>query len=549
MISFLKLTVSQIGSIWGKVGLNQRITIVMTLLGLVAGFVGLSYWAQRPDYGLVFKGITQDEAAEMVTILAEEQIPYRTAARGTKLLVPVQDVGRARLKLASQGLPKRRPGFDIFDRPNLGITDFVQHVNYVRALEGEMARTLTSLEEVEDARVHIVKPEPSFFVSEEKPATASVWMRLRPGARLTNAQVSGIAQLMANSVEGLEMDNVSIVDQRGNQLARHCGGDFALTNAQLDTRRDVEAYLAAKARKLLDQVLGFGRSHVEVTAELNFKRVTEQSKQHDPDSQVVIEEKIMSEEEEPATRVATGSAGAASNMPAAGSGGAVTSGRRSDMQEEKKYVVDELIRTTTEEVGDVKQLWVAVTVDHVEKEVKGKDGATKTEYQPWDKKELEEVGKLVKQAVGFVEGRDALEIKDMAFDRSSVARQTMALADGRRRQLIVTVVKHACVAVAVIAFLLFIRASLKQHAAAAEQHLPALAAAGGMGEAHAMALDEGVEGLGPGVVVGAEPTALEGEVESREPSMRDLLIDRVKTDPQAFSTILRRWLSEDGNAD
>jgi len=546
--SFLKLAVSQIGSIWGKVGLNQKITIVMTLLALVAGFVGLSFWAQRPDYGLVFKGLTQDDTAEMVTILAEEQIPYRTAARGTKLLVPVQDVGRARLKLASQGLPGSRPGFDLFDRNNLGITDFVQHVNYVRALEGELALTLTSLEEVESARVHIVKPEPSFFVSEEKQATASVWVRLRPGARLTNKQISGVVRLTAFGVEGLDAERVSIVDQHGNQLASHCGGEFALTNAQLDTRRDVEAYLTNKARKLLDQILGPGRSHVEVTAELNFKRVTEESTRHDPEGRVVIEEKTMSEKEEPAVRSTAGSAGMASNTTRTRPSSGVSTGRRSDTQEEKKYVVSEMVRRTQEEVGNVKQLWVAVTVDHKEKTTKDKDGTVTTEYEARSTDELTKFEELVKQAVGFVDERDQFQISSMEFDRSNVARQTTALADGRRRQLMVTVVKHASVAVAVIAFLLFIRASLKQSADSAQSHLPALASAAA-GEMGGMALSETGEGFEQGAMMGAEPASLEAETETGEASVHELLIERAKSDPQALSTILKRWLSEDGNGD
>jgi len=525
---------------WGKIGASQRITIIVVLVGVVAGLGALSFWARQPDYGLVFKNLAQDEVAEMVTVLTEEQIPYRLSSRGTSLLVPVYEVHKARLKLASRGLPKRRPGFEIFDGSNLGITDFVQHVNYVRALEGELARTISAMEEVHDARIHVVKPEPSFFVAEDKPATASVWVRLAPGARLSKSQTGGVARLVANSVEGLDVDNVSIVDQNGNPLNPQHAGDLAASTAQMEALRGVETRLTTKAQKLLDRVLGRGKSHVEVTAKLNFKKVTEQTTKHDPDGRVVIEEKISTEEEGPGTqRTGAGAPGVASNTGQAASNDTVVGGRRADSQEETRYAVDETVRTITEEVGDIEQLWVAVTVDFAERTTKDDKGKETVKVEPRTDDELTHLEGLVKQAVGFVENRDQFQISNMRFDQSGLAPPVAALDVQQRRHFLVTLVKHASVAVAVIAFLLFIRGSLKAHAAQPAQAL-AGAPAGALAEGGAMALAEGEapEGAGQAAVLEHPPVP-------KEPNLRDIVVEHVQTDPKAAADLLRRWLSEE----
>ncbi|HCV42271.1 MAG TPA: flagellar M-ring protein FliF, partial [Bacteroidetes bacterium] len=210
----------QIGGFMQRLSIGQKIMLVGVTLASIAAIVALITVVNRPSYGMLFSNLRPEDASKIVEKLKERSVPYTLDDGGKTILVPKQQVYDLRLSLAGEGLPQSSViGYEIFDRTNLGVSDFVQKVNYRRALEGELARTILELEEVEGARVHIVVPEKALFKDDEKAATASVVLKLRSGKPLKRETVQGIAHLVASSVEGLETNNVTIVDSRGSLLS------------------------------------------------------------------------------------------------------------------------------------------------------------------------------------------------------------------------------------------------------------------------------------------------------------------------------------------
>ncbi|MCX5905780.1 MAG: flagellar basal-body MS-ring/collar protein FliF, partial [Deltaproteobacteria bacterium] len=221
---------------------QRRLVLVMVVVILsLAGFGSLIFWNQQPDFQVLFSNLTQEDMGEMVGKLKEKKIPYQLSSDGKAILVPRDQVYEIRLTLAGEGLPKGGGvGFEVFDRTNLGATDFVQKLNYQRALQGELARTIRQIKEVEQARVHIVTPRESLFVEDRKKPTASVFVKTRSGMSLGPAQVEGIVHLVASSVEGLDFGSITVVDTSGKILSKRADTSpiGQLTSSQLEYQRN-----------------------------------------------------------------------------------------------------------------------------------------------------------------------------------------------------------------------------------------------------------------------------------------------------------------------
>jgi flagellar M-ring protein FliF len=279
----------QLAAIWKQLGLNQRISVVLAGAVVVGGLVSMILWSSRTDYALLYGRLEDAEAAKVLAALDDAKIPYRTG-QGS-IYVPAAKVHQVRMQLAAKGLPKNESGvgFEIFDKPNFGISDFVQRANYLRALQGELARTISQLDEVEAARVMIVIPENRLLADNSRRPTASVFIKTKGLAQLSPSSVSAIQFLVANAVEGLQASRVSVVDNRGNVLSQEAEGDSVagLTATQLAARKNLESYLSKKAEGMLEKVLGPGQAVVRVSADINFDSLTRTEEKLDPDSQVI----------------------------------------------------------------------------------------------------------------------------------------------------------------------------------------------------------------------------------------------------------------------
>jgi flagellar M-ring protein FliF len=317
----MKQALQQVLKVWSELAPTQRIVISAAGVAVLVGMAALLYWAQKPDMKLLYGKLGEKEAAEVVQSLEEQKIPFQIGGGGSSIFVRARDVYRVRMDLASKGLPNTGGvGFEIFDRSNFGISDFVQRTNYTRAIQGELAQTIEQMQGVKKSRVMVVLPESRLLVrtTDSRP-TASVFVDTG-NTKLDTAAVNSIRSLVANSVEGLKMDDVSVVDNAGNVLSEDLKSDPQLGSASsiVKYRQQTEEYLATKVETMLTKVLGPGNSVVRVSATINTDVATISEEKFDPEGQVPRQETAI-EDTSNTTEVAPQEppgAGVAANIPA-----------------------------------------------------------------------------------------------------------------------------------------------------------------------------------------------------------------------------------------
>ncbi|GGB39055.1 flagellar M-ring protein [Tistrella bauzanensis] len=375
-----------------------------------------------PAMGLLYGDLDTADAASVVAELEQAGVPYTLSPDGRRVMVPQDQIPRLRLTLAESGVPKGGSvGYEIFDRSEgLGTTDFAQNVNLVRALEGELQRTIMALDAVANARVHIVLPRRELFSRSQAEPTASIVVSPRGGRSLTQGQVRAIQQLIAAAVPGLRPERVAIADDRGTLLARGDGGADGGVGAALsaadEMRQGIEARLRTQVTRLIEESVGPGRVQVEVNAEIDRDRVTISQETYDPDGQVIRSRQV-NRENESAVDGDPDAVTAANNIPDA-SQAQGQSGNRSQSSRDGQTVNYEISRTVRNEVreaGAVRRLSVAVLVDG--SYVTDADGAQT--YQPRSAEELERLTQLVRSAVGANDERgDSIEVVNLPFARN-----------------------------------------------------------------------------------------------------------------------------------
>ncbi len=415
----MKAFLEQLKQLWKQLGLNQRVTISVATLGVVAGLIGLVVWSHQPDMQLLYGKLSEKDAAEVAEAVQAAGVQYELRGSGSAIYVPSDKVHTLRLQLASKGVPAGEGvGFEIFDRANFGISDFVQRTNYARALQGELSRTISQLQGVSSARVLIVVPENRLLFSDVKAKpTASVFIE----GNISTPSVNSIRFLVANAVEGLRADDVAVVDHRGNVLTDGLKDDPQLGTAssQMKLRKSVEDYFANKVETMLATVLGPGSAVVRVSADLDVESTTRTEEKYDPDAQVIRnetteEDSTLTNETDPSQG---GAAGTAANVPgqsATESSGKSASGKNSEQIRKSRTLSYEINRVITNAVrapGTVSRISAAVFV------------AAKAEPRPAT--ELDALRKMVVNALG-VKAADEKEVakivtlEEVAFQSAPV---------------------------------------------------------------------------------------------------------------------------------
>jgi flagellar M-ring protein FliF len=359
----------------------------------------------KASYQVLYRNLEPQEAGQIIDQLKAQKISYQISQGGTEVLVPESKINDIRLSLASQGYPKSGVvGYEIFDQTNLGMTDFLQKVNYRRALEGELTKTIASLKEVKTARVHLVIPEQRLFKEDEKEPTASVVLYLDRSMPLSQRQIEGIAYLVSSSVEGLPPENVTILDASGKLLSERRQSDALakLSSNQLDMKKSVEAYLQDKAQSMLDGVVGPNRAIVRVSADLNFDQLEQTNESYNPDSVVIRSEEITEENQSQ-----TDSPDPTKKKDSSGA-------KKTTV---RNYEVTKKLEHLVSQVGNVKQLRVSLSVDGSYTMVKGADGKMQRQYAPRSQEDLDKLLALVRGAVGFTDQRgDIIEVANLPFE-------------------------------------------------------------------------------------------------------------------------------------
>lgn len=387
---------------------------VIVLSVMISVFV----WATKPDYTLLFGSLTSGSAQSIIEELRTQSISYELRDNGKSIYVPRSKVYDLRIQFASEGMTDTNyKGYELFDSNTLGMTDFMQRVNLKRALEGELARTINNLSQVEFSRVHLVLPERSPFNEGSVEASSSVILNIKPSQRLSNSQIEGISALVAGSVEELMVENVTILDQKGNKISQNdmMAGDMATSNAQLKLQRETELYLREKGQTMLDRVLGAGNSILRVSTDHDFERISRNSQLIDPESRIVISEEQRTETNNNIKREPVPYD---ENDPPDLRGQSIDLGGGNSESQVKirNYEVNTTQQSYEKPVGVVTRMSVSVLLDYKSDVLVGAEGQDSVVYTPYTNAEIRDIENVVRSALGIQIGRgDEVSITQIRF--------------------------------------------------------------------------------------------------------------------------------------
>ena len=400
------------------VALGAGMALVMSLIA------GVWFYNQKPDYRVLLSNYSDRDGGSIIAALQTMNVPYRFADGGGAILVPAERVHDARLKLAAQGLPKGgNMGFELMENQKLGTSQFLEQVNFQRAMEGELARTINSIGVVQAARVHLAIPKPSAFVRDKQTPTASVMLNLHPGRTLDRQQVSAIVHLISSSVPELNANNVTVVDQNGNLLSSPSTSknNMSMDPSQAKYVNDLQEGIVRRIESILTPLLGEGNVRAEATAEVDFSRTEQAAETYkpnaNPEEAAIRSQQSNENRSADATSQGAGVPGAASNKPSAAGPAAAASTPSSQTAAVQKesttnYEVDKTVRIVQKPMGGLQRLAVAVVVNN-KREVAA-DG--KVTSRPLTDDEKNQITSLVKEAVGFnAERGDSLNVLNSAF--------------------------------------------------------------------------------------------------------------------------------------
>ncbi len=424
---------AQLKRLYTDLTLRQKVISGVVAALVLGGFAAMFFLINAPNYKTLYSDLDQKDASEIVQWLKKEGVPYKLAKGGTTIRVPEDRLYDTRLALASAGLPRTSgAGFELFDKTNLGTTDFVQKVNYQRALQGELEKTISRFPEVQSVRVHIAMPRDSLFVSQKQAPSASVVLQLKRGQELSPVQTKAIVHLVASAVPRLHKENVSVVDTSGNVLYEYKADASdplkAQTNLRLVYQRRLEEYFKHKIQTMLDDALGKKKAVVRVSALVDFDQVKTNEDRFDPDSTAIRSEQ---KSEETLKGEETGGVPGVKGGLADKLQGNVGTGQETPLTLKKKettnYEITRIQRQILGTVGRLQRLSVAVMVDGKYKTEKGK-----TVYVPRTPEEIASLEQIVKAAMGFSDDRgDEVSVVNVPFSeqpsRAGILEKTVDL--------------------------------------------------------------------------------------------------------------------------
>lgn len=555
---------------------QQALKPLLLLVGIamaVAAGVTVVLWSRGPTYSTLYANLGTQDQAQITQALDAAQIPYRMAPGSSTIEVPAEKLNDARLKLAGQGLPEGGGGFAMMDKdPGFGVSQFMENARYQHALEAELARTIAALRPVEGARVHLAVPRPSAFVRDHKGASASVFLQLKQGRRLEQEQIQAIVNLVASSIPDLEANSVTVVDQQGRLLSSPEGHDpFSVREQQYDMIHRLEDDYGQRIEALLIPLVGPGRVHAQVVAQMDMAVTEEAHEQYKPDSQIVRSEQTS----ESVTKDANGTQGvpgaltnqppaagvaqppppntppkaAANGATAAGAAAAATTATTTPTSEStskqatKNYEIDRTVAYTKQPAGRLRRITVAVLIDNLR--TVGKDG--KPHETPLAKEQLEHINQLVKDAVGYDEQRgDSVNVVNASFTQETAPANEGELVSPKiwESPMFLDIAKVVGGLVVLLVLVLsVIRPLVKNLIAPAAQQMQvtvlpkaATAAAGADGQA---ALPGDAAGETPALPSAAQKAAATHE--QRVADVRTL----VSQDPKRVAQVVKGWVATD----
>lgn len=504
--------------IFDKMSMPQKISFLSVLVSMVVCLFLVFFWSSRPDYVVLFANLSTKDAAAIQEKLTDMDIENKVV--GNTIKVQAKEVHETRLALANEGLPRASGvGFELFDKMKIGQTDYMQRLNYQRALEGELSRTINSLKQIEFSRVHLVLPEDTIFTEAQKPASASIVLTLHPGASMDKSSVMAITNLVAASVEGLETKNITILDSNGNLLSNPTDNDLGIgfSSRQIDIQRNVEKYLEQKASTFLDGILGPRKSIVRVSTTLDFTQTEKTEETFDPEQQVARSENHIEE---------------ASEQEECGN----SSVEKSITNYEIGRTVEHLIGAT----GQIKRISVAVVVDGMYRVVQEGEKKGERLYVARTQEELDTLKKLIVNALGLdlTQGHQ-IEVTNIAFDNSYFDAQRLEEEKMKKMGMVNNVVSQWPWLIIIVMFfvLLNIFKNVMKTASETKMAMPKFMMSNGKGVMAGLMSEEEVEAerekmLGKGLEL---PQISKLETEVAQLAMQN---------PDTIARIVKTWIKE-----
>jgi flagellar M-ring protein FliF len=528
----------------------QRYTLQQKLaLAGAGGLVLVMMWAlvhfaNQVEYQTLYSDLDPQEAQGIVMKLQGLQVPYELSDDGRTIRVAADRLSEVRIQIASDGLPESgRIGFEIFDRTSFGLTNFQEQVNYQRALEGELARSIMTLSEVAAARVHLVLAKESLYQSSEDQTKASVILKLKNGRALTSSSVQGIVNVVASSVKGLSPEKVTVIDYRGKVLSRNEGEGY-LTGQQLDTRQKLENEMAAKITQILEPAVGAGKVRPQVSVSMNFQQIEETVEQYDPQGSVIRSQQLQ-EEQQPVV------------VNTEASDVARTTSSITRQNETTNYEVSKAVRHIVNPVGVIERVSVAVIIDNVTKTITSVNGRTETISEPRNPEEMKKYRDLVAAAIAINPERgDQLIVENISFDTEVETVAAPTFLD-KNAPVILTALRYLIVPVAfLLLYVLFLRPVQKTV-------LANWASAGDNRKTMELARPDRLQTPLTVKQLEAELARSGGSLEkddhanspdrdkvraqSRMDVIRKRVVEQAKQDPETVARMVRVWLNQERN--
>lgn len=523
---------------------SQKIFYGGSLVILAGSLALLGYTVNRTEYAPLHSRLGEQDLAAVVETLKTKKIPYELSG-GSSVSVPREQLHEARLLLATQGVLKGAGvGFEIFDQQKLGSTEFVQKINYQRALQGELARTINQINEVQESRVHLVLPTESLFLDEKKPPSAAVVLKLRSGAHLDQQQVQGIVNLVAGAVQGLQEDKVSILSTDGQVLFRKNALDnsFQLTNLQMQFRTSVEEDMRRKVQSLLEQVTGTGKVSTRITVDMDFNQTQIAEEQYDPDSQVIRSQQRSIENTQGKEAGAKGNPDVPINVEAQLMQSPASKAEKSDQEQTQgqgknasrqretvNYEINRVNRQTTQAPGSIKKVSVAVLVDGVYEMKPNSEGKPVSTFVARPPEQLKILEDIVKKAIGYSEARgDQITVSNVPFatdgpesDFVKAENPWVKLLKEHHRLILNLII-------VVLAFFLIIRPLMRRFHQLAEE-------------------PKALPPSGPPALLQSAEEATQGQdaLPDHELTLRKRAVALVQRDPELATAIIRSYLREE----
>ena len=446
---------NEISEQWGKFGIAKKVALSSLMVLIIGCLVAMGVWVGEKSHAPLYTDLQADQSIQLLKILQEENIPYMVTKDGAEISIPPEFIQPTLMKLAMKGVPGgQKPGMELFDKESFGTSSYVQRINYVRAIQGELTRTINTIRSVKKSTVHISMPPKSSFFEKSEDPKASVVIDLNLGKTLTQPEIQGIQNLVAFSVEGLRPERVTVVNSNGVALSRTGDAGSLLSQTMIERQKSIERDFEEKIEDIVERIVGRGNVVARVNADLDFDPLQEEETLYDPEQVAVREQNKVEDSVDASRSEGGGVAGAQGALPGPASATPETRQAISKNHDRSSFEISTKVRKKEKALGSIKRLTVAVLVNGVQGAAPADGEAVRKPAFTDDTKRV--VESLVKDTIGYVPNRDSVTIENSQFALEDFEGADKALQQQERRHLIYSLIRYGTVALFVLLFFMMV---------------------------------------------------------------------------------------------